>query len=100
MLTNGCCEISGRQKLDRTLTIETAPLLERRNHRKLTRVRASTAQAGLEMSFLVHLLESLPDQGLGNAVQVGLRVGKERGVFVVVRVDDERLRCGDEPEID
>ena len=48
------------------------------------------------MSFIVHLLESLPEQGLGNAVQVGLRVGKERGVFVVVRVNNEGLGRRDE----
>jgi hypothetical protein len=45
-------------------------------------------------------VKTLLEQGLENAVQVGLRVGEERRVFVVVRVNDKGLRCGDEPEID
>jgi len=54
----------------------------------------------LETSFIVDGLEFLPEEGLDNAVQVGLRAGEKRGVLVVICVNDERLRLGDEPEVD
>src|SRR5437016_9412337 len=55
--------------------------------------------SGLETSFIFDRLESLLDQGLDNAIQVRLRVGEEPRIFVVVSINNERLRRRDEPEI-
>src|SRR5436190_3849215 len=55
--------------------------------------------SGLETSFIFDRLESLLDQGLDNAIQVRLRVGEERRIFVVVSINNERLGRRDEPEI-
>src|SRR5882724_6324386 len=62
-------------------------------------IGASTAPAGLEISFIIDRFEAFLQQRLDNAIQVGLRVGEERGVFVVVRINNEGLGPGDEPEI-
>src|SRR5262245_56874585 len=53
----------------------------------------------LETSFVIDRLELLAKERFDNAIQVGLRVGEKRDVFVMVCVNDEGFRFGNEPKI-
>ena len=67
--------------------------------RSVGRINRYKRTAGLEISFIIDRFEALLQQRLDNAIQVGLRIGEEGGVFVVVRINNEGLGRWNEPEI-
>ena len=66
---------------------------------KRARNRRVRLPTGLETSFVLDCLEASLDQKRDKAIQVRLRVGEERRIFIVVSINNEGLGSRDEPEI-